>query len=97
MAKPIEIVQPGLIGAAGDPAGNGGVNVSIGQHDEPAAQRGDDLIFQAIRQIRRVHEAIRKPVQRVALLGVGDGLADRASSASSRCPSRRIPAPRAIA
>ena len=71
----VKLAHPLPVDAACRVAGKGGVGVAVGQHDHARLQRRDDLIQQAIGEVRGVEQAERHRGERVLFLArLGGGL-----------------------
>ena len=72
----IQISQPGLVHTTHHVARHQGINIAIGQDDEPGFQRGQDDIFELVRKIGRVEQAQSRAAENIAFLGLLEFLAD---------------------
>jgi hypothetical protein len=60
--------------ASNDVAGKCGVDIAVGKDNEPRAQCGDDLMLEAVGEVRGVKEAQGPSIDRVAFFGDFDRL-----------------------
>src|SRR4029453_12986823 len=66
--KTVELTHPLPVDAASRVAGEGHVGVAIRQHNHASFERRDDLVEQAVSEVRGVQQAERHRSQRVLLL-----------------------------
>ncbi len=69
------LLDPAAVLAARHGPRHDGVYVAVDQHHEAGAQRGDDLVLQAVGEIGGVEQGHRDGAQGVAFLGRLDALA----------------------